>query len=99
MYIKFQLHAVSDEVPTKLSSAIKKAERNSKQIEAIREKMDVLVKKVDSFFTKTQPLMTELDKRFSAIHRLEEVLAYFQSYAKVEELRLVYIFYTIRMMI
>ncbi|CAH0719433.1 unnamed protein product, partial [Brenthis ino] len=80
------LHAASDEVPTKLSSAIKKAERNSKQIDAIREKMDVLVKKVDKFFIKTQPLITELDKRFSAIHKLEEVLAYFQSYARIEEL-------------
>lgn len=51
--------------------------------------MEVLAKKIDTFFTKTQPLMTELDKRFLAIHRLEEVLAYFQSYAKIEELRFV----------
>ncbi|XP_047529205.1 RAD50-interacting protein 1 [Vanessa atalanta] len=80
------LHAASDVVPTKLTSAIKKAELNSKQIEKIREKMAVMVEKVETYMTKTQPLMTELDKRFSAIHRLEEVLVYFQSYARVEEL-------------
>ncbi|XP_050346271.1 RAD50-interacting protein 1 isoform X2 [Nymphalis io] len=80
------LNAASDEVPTKLSSAIKKAELNSKQIEKIREKMALMVKKADTYMTKAQPLMTELDKRFSAIRRLEEILVYFQSYARVEEL-------------
>ncbi|CAH2106494.1 unnamed protein product [Euphydryas editha] len=80
------LHAASDEVPTKLTSAIKKAELSSKQVEKIKEKVSVFVEKVQSFLSRTDPLMTELDKRFSAIHRLEDVLIYFQSYAKVAEL-------------
>ncbi|XP_034830653.1 RAD50-interacting protein 1 [Maniola hyperantus] len=80
------LHVSSDEVPTKLSSAIKKAELNSKQIDSIRVKRAVLKEKVESFLAKTEPLTKELDKRFKAIGRLEEVVAYFKLYTRIEEL-------------
>ncbi|XP_032519394.2 RAD50-interacting protein 1 isoform X1 [Danaus plexippus] len=84
--LKSLLNAASDEVPNKLSSAIAKAECNSQQIDQLREKRIELMKKVDGFIEKTQPLMSELNKRFADIGRLEEVLSYFKSYARIEEL-------------
>lgn len=86
----FQLHASSDDAPTKLSSTLQKAELNSKQIDHIKEKKAALAKNVKSFLAKTEPLTKELDKRFKAISRLEEVIAYLKVYTRVEELRFVH---------
>ncbi|CAH2246959.1 RAD50-interacting protein 1 [Pararge aegeria] len=80
------LSASSDEVPTKLPSAIKKAELNSTQINSIQTKRALLMKKVESFLSKTEPLTNELEKRFKAIGRLEEVVSYFKLYSRIEEL-------------
>ncbi|XP_045448874.1 RAD50-interacting protein 1 [Melitaea cinxia] len=80
------LHAASDEAPKNITSAIRTAELSLMQIEKLKEKKSLLVEKVNSFLIKTDPLMAELDKRFSIIHRLEDVNAYFQSYVKLEEL-------------
>ncbi|XP_052740464.1 RAD50-interacting protein 1 [Bicyclus anynana] len=80
------LSASSDEVPTKLPSAIKKAESNSKQIDNIRDKRCHLIKKLESFFTRTEPLTKELDKRFKDIGRLEEVVSYFNMYSMMDDI-------------
>ncbi|XP_041977913.1 RAD50-interacting protein 1 [Aricia agestis] len=85
-YLQSCLHACNDEVPTKLSSAIEKAESNSKYIETLKEKSVLLKIKVDDFIQRTEPIMGELDKRFTAMAKLEEVLAYLKSYARIEEL-------------
>lgn len=92
----FQLHVSSDDVPTKLSSTIQKAELNSKQIDHIKEKRAALAKKVERFLAKTEPLTKELDKRFKAISRLEEVVAYLKVYTRIEELRFVHFMFQCR---
>lgn len=76
-------------MPTKLSTAITKAELNSNQIEKLKEKREKLRVKVNYFLDKTAPLRLELNKRYSAINKLEEVLVYLQSYEKIDDLRLV----------
>lgn len=86
----FQLHASSNLVPTKLTSALKKAENNSNQIHKLKEKSENLKNKVNDFLDKTEPLRTELDMRFSAINKLEQVLIYLKSFEKIEDLRCVY---------
>lgn len=82
-----QLNEANDEVPTKLSTAIKKAELNSNQIESLKERREKLRAKVDLFLSKTVPLRNELDKRFAAINKLEEVLLYLKSFEKIEDIR------------
>lgn len=83
----FQLSAANDEVPTKLTSTINKAELNTKQIENLKIKSDDFKKRAEDFLNRTQPLLSELDKRFMAISKLEKVLEYFKSYAKIQDLR------------
>ncbi|CAG9786222.1 unnamed protein product [Diatraea saccharalis] len=84
--LQSSLNVVNDEVPTKLSSAVTKAELNSKQIETFKEKSMVLKSKVENFLERTKPLCLELDKRFQAIHKLEYVLDYLKSFEKVDDL-------------
>ncbi|XP_026317786.1 RAD50-interacting protein 1 [Hyposmocoma kahamanoa] len=84
--IQSQLNEANDEVPTKLSTAIKKAELNSKQIESLKERREKLKVKVDLFLSKTVPLQNELNKRFAAINKLEEVLSYLKSFEKIEDI-------------
>lgn len=80
---------MSNEVPTKLSSAVKKAEKNTEEIENIKKKTEDLNNKINTFMNKTEPLYNELNKRFTAINKLEEVLQYLKSYEYIEELRFV----------
>ncbi|CAK1547129.1 unnamed protein product [Leptosia nina] len=80
------LNAANDEVPTKLSAAITKAELNSQQIENLKTKSEDFKKRANDFLSRTQPLLSELDKRFTAIDKLEKVLEYFKSYAKIQDL-------------
>ncbi|XP_045529430.1 RAD50-interacting protein 1 [Pieris brassicae] len=84
--LESSLSAANDEVPTKLTSAINKAELNSKQIENLKIKSDDFKKRAEDFLSRTQPLLSELDKRFMAISKLEKVLEYFKSYAKIQDL-------------
>ncbi|CAH0397943.1 unnamed protein product [Chilo suppressalis] len=84
--LQSSLNVVNNEVPTKLSSAVKKAELNSKQINTFKEKSLVLKSKVETFLHKIEPLSVELDKRFQAIHKLEYVLTYLKSFEKIEDL-------------
>jgi hypothetical protein len=87
LLISLQLNIVNDEVPTKLSLSVKKAELNSEQIESFKSRSDVLKVKVEDFLQRTEPLRLELDKRFLAINRLENVLMYLKSFEKIDELR------------
>ncbi|KAJ0177152.1 hypothetical protein K1T71_007161 [Dendrolimus kikuchii] len=80
------LNIANNEVPTKLSSVIKKADENSKQIENLRTKSEQLKTKVQAFLNKTGPLQEDLHKRFSAITKLEQVLTYLKSFEKIEDL-------------
>ncbi|XP_013199774.2 RAD50-interacting protein 1 [Amyelois transitella] len=84
--LKNSLHVANNLVPTKLSSAIKKAENNSNQIQNLKEKSEKLKIKVDDFLQRTEPLRTELNKRFSAINKLDQVLIYLRSFEKIEDL-------------
>ncbi|XP_049869018.1 RAD50-interacting protein 1 [Pectinophora gossypiella] len=85
-YLQSCLNVANSEVPTKLSTAIKKAEQNSKQINDLKDRQEKLQKKVEDFLNRTEPLRTEIDKRFTAINKLEEVLGYLKSFGKIEEL-------------
>ncbi|CAG5031600.1 unnamed protein product [Parnassius apollo] len=85
-YLQSCLNVANDEVPTKLSSTLKKAEHNSKQIQNLKIKSEQLKLKVEDFLSRTKPLRTELDKRFSAISKLEGVLLYLKSFEKIDEL-------------
>ncbi|CAH2037618.1 unnamed protein product, partial [Iphiclides podalirius] len=80
------LHIANDKVPTQLSTAIKKAEKNSKQIQNLKTKSEQLKEKVEDFIKRSEPLKIELDKRFSAISRLEGVLLYLKTFEKIDEL-------------
>ncbi|KAI5651976.1 RINT-1 / TIP-1 family domain-containing protein [Phthorimaea operculella] len=80
------LNTANNEVPTKLSTAIKKAEENSQQIVKLKERRDKLQAKVADFLKRTDPLRTELDKRYTAINKLEEVLNYVKSFERIEDL-------------
>ncbi|XP_038211741.1 RAD50-interacting protein 1 [Zerene cesonia] len=84
--LESSLNAANDEGSTKLSSAITKAELNSKQINNLKIKSEEFKKRAEDFLSKTQPLMSELDKRFTAIGKLEKVLDYLKSYAKIQDL-------------
>ncbi|GBP33625.1 RAD50-interacting protein 1 [Eumeta japonica] len=81
------LTVASNEVPTKLAAAVKKAEKNSEQIKSIKDKSEVLKNKVNNFLNKTEKLRNELSKKFTAIEKLEEVLLYLKSFEKIEDLR------------
>ncbi|KAG7302858.1 hypothetical protein JYU34_012841 [Plutella xylostella] len=80
------LHIANDEVPSKLSSAIEKAQKNCKQIERLKDKQEKLQAKVDQFLNHTGPLRNELNDRLTAISKLEGVLQYLNSFDKIEEL-------------
>uniref|UniRef100_A0A2A4J1C9 RAD50-interacting protein 1 n=1 Tax=Heliothis virescens TaxID=7102 RepID=A0A2A4J1C9_HELVI len=80
------LNVANNEVPTKLSAALKKAELNSNQIDKLKSRSDDLKKKVEAFLNKTEPLRCEIDKRFAAINKLEEVLVYLRSFEKIDDL-------------
>ncbi|CAG4980049.1 unnamed protein product [Colias eurytheme] len=84
--LESSLNAANDEGSTKLSSAITKAELNSKQINNLKIKSEEFKKRAEEFLNKTQPMMKELDKRFTAIGKLEKVLDYLKSYAKIQDL-------------
>lgn len=84
--LQSSLHVANNLVPTKLSSAIIKAERNSTQINNLKNKSQTLKLKVESFLQKTEPLRDELNKRFTAINKLEQTLVYLKSFEKIEEL-------------
>ncbi|XP_072932060.1 RAD50-interacting protein 1 isoform X2 [Epargyreus clarus] len=80
------LNAANNEVPTKLSTAIKKAEANSDHIENLKERSEKLKKKAEDFLARNEVVLSELNARFTAVHKLQEILTYFKSYAKVEEI-------------
>lgn len=88
-FIQFQLNIANNEVPTKLAAALEKAELNSDQIDKLKTRSEELKKKVEAFLNKTEPLRCEVDKRFAAINKLEEVLVYLKSFEKIDELRFV----------
>lgn len=81
------MNAANDEVPTKLSRAIGKAESNSKHIENLKERSEKLKKKAEAFLSKNELILGELQKNFTTVHALEEILTYFESYEKVDEIR------------
>lgn len=76
-------------MPTKLSSALKKAELNSNKIKKLKVRSEELKNKVEAFLNNNEPLCTEIDRRFAAINKLEEVLVYLKSFEKIDDLRLV----------
>lgn len=83
----FQLNIANNEVPTKLTSALGKAELNSNQIDSLKTRSVQLKAKVEAFLKKTEPLRNEVDKRFAAINKLELVLSYLESFEKIDDLR------------
>ncbi|VVC86474.1 unnamed protein product [Leptidea sinapis] len=84
--LETSLNAANDNVPSKLSSVISKAELNSKQVEKLKIKCEEFNKKAEDFLERTQPVRAVLDKRFTAIAQLEMVLEYFKSYVRVQDL-------------
>lgn len=76
-------------MPTKLSTTIKKAELNSKQIEDLQDKSNELRGRVQALLKRTEPLRSELSKRFYAINKLQQVLTYLKSFEKIDEIRFV----------
>lgn len=82
-----QLNIANNEVPTKITSAIEKAEQNSDQITNLKTRSENLKKRVEAFLEKTEPLRLELGKRFSDINKLDQVLLYLKSFEKIDDLR------------
>ncbi|XP_068631637.1 RAD50-interacting protein 1 [Battus philenor] len=76
----------NDNLSARYSMTIQKAERNSNQIEDLKTKSDKLKEKIVNFLNRTEPLRTELTKRFSTINRLEGALLYLKSFEKIEDL-------------
>lgn len=74
-------------MPTKLTTALAKAELNSKQIGSLETQSEELKAKVEAFLKKIEPLKNEVDKRFGAINKLEQVLAYLRTFEKIDDLR------------
>ncbi|XP_075973425.1 RAD50 interactor 1 [Anticarsia gemmatalis] len=74
------------EVPTKLTSALGKAVLNSNQIEDLKTRGVEIKAKVEAFLKKTEPLRNEVDKRFAAINKLEQVLVYLKSFEQIDDL-------------
>lgn len=72
-----------------MAAALQKAELNSDQIDKLKTRSEELKKKVETFLNKTEPLRYEVDRRFNAINKLEEVLVYLRSFEKIDELRFV----------
>lgn len=91
--LEFQLNVANNEVPTKLSLAVTKAEANSTQIANLKNRSETLKLKVEDFLQRTEPLRNELEKRFTAINKLEHVLIYLKSFEKIDEIRQVPILY------
>lgn len=84
--LQSSLNVANNEVPTKLSTALGKAELNSKQIESLKTRSVELKNKVQAFLKKTEPLRNEVDKRFTAINKLEQVLVYLRTFEQIEDL-------------
>ncbi|XP_063825281.1 RAD50-interacting protein 1 [Ostrinia nubilalis] len=84
--LQSSLRLVNNEVPNKISLAVAKAESNSTQIANLKNRSETLKLKVKDFLERTEPLRTELDKRFTAINRLEHVLVYLKSFVKIDDI-------------
>ncbi|KAJ8728082.1 hypothetical protein PYW08_016467 [Mythimna loreyi] len=84
--LQSSLNIANNEVPIKLAAALEKAELNSEQIDKLKTRSVELKKKVETFLNKTEPLRYEVDRRFSAINKLEEVLVYLRSFEKIDDL-------------
>lgn len=84
--LQSSLNLANNEVPTKLSSALAKAELNSNEVKNLKARSVELKAKVDTFLTKTEPLRNEIDKRFAAINKLEQALVYLSTFEKIEDL-------------
>ncbi|KAL0892967.1 hypothetical protein ABMA27_014637 [Loxostege sticticalis] len=84
--LQSSLNVANNEVPTKLSLAVTKAEENSTQIANLKNRSETLKLKVEDFLQRTEPLRNELEKRFTAINKLEHVLIYLKSFEKIDEI-------------
>ncbi|KAL4712322.1 hypothetical protein ACJJTC_004084 [Scirpophaga incertulas] len=84
--LQSSLKDATNEVPTKLSKSVQMAEQNCKRIETLQIRSESLKSKIEKFLQRIEPLHIELDKRFSAIRKLENVLVYLKSFDKIEEL-------------
>ncbi|CAB3253495.1 unnamed protein product [Arctia plantaginis] len=84
--LQSSLNIVNNEVPTKLTTALAKAELNSKQIGNLETQSEELKAKVEAFLKKIEPLKNEVDKRFGAINKLEQVLTYLRTFEKIDDL-------------
>lgn len=82
-----QLATAQSEVPKLISTAIKKAEVNSLEIDSLKTRSESLKGKVEVFLEKTKPLSIGLEKRIYAINKLDQVLQYLKSFEKIDELR------------
>ncbi|KOB79405.1 RAD50-interacting protein 1, partial [Operophtera brumata] len=86
-HIQSCLATAQSEVPKLISTAIKKAEVNSHEIDSLKTRSESLKEKVDLFLERTNPLSEGLEKRFYAINKLDKVLQYLKSFEKIDELR------------
>ncbi|XP_059045414.1 RAD50-interacting protein 1 [Achroia grisella] len=84
--LQSSLNLANNLVPTKLSSALKKAEKNSTQINNLKNKSVTLKSRIESFLEKTEPLRDGLNKRFTAINKLEQTLIYLKSFEKIDDI-------------
>ncbi|XP_028043973.1 RAD50-interacting protein 1 [Bombyx mandarina] len=80
------LTVANNEVPTKLSVAIKNAEVNSMQIQNLKVISNELRKRVAVFLEQTEPLRAEMERKFHAINKLYEIIEYLRSFEKVDDL-------------
>lgn len=74
-------------MPAKLSSALRKSELNSTQVKKLSDRNEELKKKVEAFLKKTEPLRNDVESRFEAIKKLEEVLVYLRTYEHIDDMR------------
>lgn len=78
---------MNNQVPSKLLSAIYKAEKTSKKVESLKEKSEKLKMQMQQFLDNTGPLRNELNDRFAAISKFEGILLYLKSFERVHDLR------------
>ncbi|XP_026725040.1 RAD50-interacting protein 1 [Trichoplusia ni] len=80
------LNLANADVPAKLSSALRKSELNSTQVKKLSDRNEELKKKVEAFLKKTEPLRNDVESRFEAIKKLEEVLVYLKTYEQIDDM-------------
>ncbi|XP_030035730.1 RAD50-interacting protein 1 isoform X2 [Manduca sexta] len=80
------LNLANNEVPSKIFSAIRKAISNTNEVENLKARREALDARVETFYNETESLRTELNKRFTAINKLEQALEYMKSYEKIDAL-------------